>query len=215
MADRPAVSVYYSLQSDYCYFLLDRLLTLSAKGIAVDVKPVLGGVIRAPERFRGRDGLEQAYFGIDTARTAAFLGLPYAPPDPSPIRFKPGSVWTAEEHQPLNEWINRLFVAAWAAGRALPFLDHVSRMMWDGSTPGWDEGEHITNAISRAGLTAQDLLVKTTWEQAQTILAQHGAEMLANGHWGVPLMVFQREPFYGQDRFDQLLWRIENGGAHQ
>ena len=28
MADRADVIVYYSLQSDYCYFLLDRLLEL-------------------------------------------------------------------------------------------------------------------------------------------------------------------------------------------
>jgi len=31
------------------------------------------------------------------------------------------------------------------------------------------------------------------------------------GHWGVPLMVYKAEPFYGQDRFDQLLWRIKEG----
>ena len=32
------------------------------------------------------------------------------------------------------------------------------------------------------------------------------------GHYGVPLMVFDDEPFFGQDRFDQLRWRLEQKG---
>ena len=32
------------------------------------------------------------------------------------------------------------------------------------------------------------------------------------GHYGVPLMVFEGEPFFGQDRFDQLQWRMEQHG---
>ncbi len=33
--------------------------------------------------------------------------------------------------------------------------------------------------------------------------------MLEAGHWGVPLFVYRGEPFYGQDRMDQLIWRVE------
>jgi endo-1,4-beta-D-glucanase Y len=32
------------------------------------------------------------------------------------------------------------------------------------------------------------------------------------GHYGVPLMAFEAEPFFGQDRFDQLKWRMEQKG---
>jgi hypothetical protein len=28
------------------------------------------------------------------------------------------------------------------------------------------------------------------------------------GHWGVPTLVFQGEPFFGQDRIDVLRWRL-------
>lgn len=72
------VEVFYSLQSDYCYFLLDRLLGLAEQGIHVVVRPVLGAVLRIPQRYVDRDDLEQEYFKIDSARTAAYLGLPYA-----------------------------------------------------------------------------------------------------------------------------------------
>ena len=87
-----------------------------------------------------RDMLEQRYYETDTLRTAAFLGLPYAYPDPSPISFMSGSLWVAEQNQPLNERLSRLFVGSVREGKGLEFLDHVGRTLWDGSTPGWDKG---------------------------------------------------------------------------
>ena len=35
------------------------------------------------------------------------------------------------------------------------------------------------------------------------------------GHYGVPLMVHDDEPFFGQDRFDQLQWRLEQKGMQR
>jgi 2-hydroxychromene-2-carboxylate isomerase len=34
----------------------------------------------------------------------------------------------------------------------------------------------------------------------------------AAGHYGVPLMALEGEPFFGQDRFDQLVWRLKQKG---
>ncbi|MCP3968730.1 MAG: 2-hydroxychromene-2-carboxylate isomerase [Rhodobacteraceae bacterium] len=209
----PRVEVFYSLQSDYCYFLLDRLLGLSRGGVDVAVRPVLGGVIRIPDRYRGRQALEQRYFDTDTNRTAAFLGLPYAYPDPSPIAFEPGSLWVARGEQPRNERLNRLFVGAVRAGRGLEFLDHVGRMLWDGSTPGWDRGDHLARAMAAAGLEIGAVLAGNGWESVAQALAANDHALHTAGHWGVPLMVYEREPFYGQDRFDQLLWRMKRRGA--
>lgn len=207
------VEVFYSLQSDYCYFLLDRLIGLARRGVEVIVRPVLGGVLRYPERYADRDDLEQRYFATDTARTAAFLGLPYTTPDPSPIAFRPGSLWMAEDDQPLNAYLHRLYAGAALEGRAIAFLDHVGRMVWDGSTPGWDQGDHLTRAMARAGLNLTEVLDATPWDAARVLLDANAAAILDAGHWGVPLMVFQDEPFYGQDRFDQLVWRMQKEAA--
>ncbi|WP_306116420.1 MULTISPECIES: DsbA family protein [unclassified Roseovarius] len=206
------VEVFYSLQSDYCYFLLDRLIWLAGQGIDVAIRPVLGGVLRLPDRYRDRDALEQAYFATDTAREAAYLGLPYAYPEPSPITFKPGSLWIAEEKQSLNERLNRLFVGAVRAGKGLAFLDHVARKLWDGSTPGWDKGDHLTKAMAAAGMDMDAILASTSWAEAKTDLDRNAEAMLEAGHWGVPLMVYRNEPFYGQDRFDQMVWRMGQKG---
>ena len=200
------VEVYYSLQSDYCYFLLDRLLQLSQKQVAIVIRPILGGVLRLPERFKDRDELEQNYFLTDAARTADFLDLPYATPNPSPITFKPGSLWVAEDEQPRNEYLYRLFVGSTRAGYGLEFLDKVGRMLWDGSTPDWDQGDNLKDKMREAGLDLEAILSSTSWENAKQTLDQNAAGILEAGHWGVPLMVFEEEPFYGQDRFDHLLW---------
>ena len=93
------------------------------------IRPVLGGVLRLPGRYEDRDTLEQRYFTTDTRRTAEYLGLPYAYPDPSPIQFKPGSLWIPEPEQPRNEMLNRLYVGAAQSGRGLNFLDVVGRML--------------------------------------------------------------------------------------
>ena len=203
------VAVFYSLQSDYCYFLLDRLIQLSETGAQVIIRPVLGGVLRLPDRFADRGALEQRYFQTDTAREAKRLGLPYAYPDPSPIQFKPDSLWQAEVAQPLNERLNRLFVGAAAAGGGLAFLTHVGRMLWDGSTRGWNKGDHLSRTMHAAGFDMDDVLNATPWVKARAVLAENAAQMLECGHWGVPLMVYRSEPFYGQDRFDTLLWRMK------
>jgi 2-hydroxychromene-2-carboxylate isomerase len=43
-------------------------------------------------------------------------------------------------------------------------------------------------------------------------IAKNQEDHLAAGHWGVPTMVFQGEPFFGQDRLDLLVWRLEQHG---
>ncbi|WP_120501986.1 DsbA family protein [Roseovarius sp. EL26] len=211
----PRVEVYYSLQSDYCYLLLDRLIGLADEGVQVEIVPVLGGVLRLPHRYQGRDELEQQYFEADTKRLAEFLELPHAYPDPSPIDFKPGSLWIAEEKQPRNEYLCRLYVGAVRAGRAMAFLDVVGRMLWDGSTPGWDQGDLLSRAIAKIGLDLAEVLEGTSWDSAKAELDRNAEAILAAGHWGVPLMVYEGEPFYGQDRFDHLVWRIRQRGGLQ
>lgn len=204
----PAVDVWYSLQSDYCYFLLDRLLRLSEAGVTVVIRPVLGLVLRMPEATRNRSALEQRYFETDTRRTADHLGLPYAYPNPSPIAFEPGSLWVAAKEQPRIERLFRLYVGVNRQGKGLAFLDHVGRGLWNGENPGWDRSGFLPEALARIGLDHDTLMEETDWDSAVVELDANHHTMLAAGHWGVPLMAYEGEPFYGQDRFDQLLWRM-------
>ncbi len=193
-----SVAVFWSLQSPYCWFLADRLHALSARAdVDVVIKPVRPGVLRLPDAYRDRPEIEQRYFDADTLRTAKFLRVDYGPADPSPVEFIPGT-WIAAAKQPRIDHLNALFVAACAAGLGLTFVDTVVRLIWDGGTPGWDR--HLDAAVAPLGLQ--------TGDDCDAVLTTNESEMYAAGHWGVPLMVYRGEPFYGQDRFDQLLWRI-------
>jgi len=194
-AKSPIVDVYFSMQSDYCYFLIDRLLSLEKRGVTVNIRPVLGGVLRLPERYKDRGDLEADYFCADSKRTAAYLGLPHTFPDPSPIEFEPGSLWIAKSDQPRNEMLNRLFVGAVLAGHGMAFLDNVIRRLWDGSSPAWDAGETLSGLIEGAGMDCDTVLTAMSWDRAKPILDANARAMSAAGHWGVPLMVFEGEPF--------------------
>jgi 2-hydroxychromene-2-carboxylate isomerase len=46
-------------------------------------------------------------------------------------------------------------------------------------------------------------------------IAQNEAAQKNAGHWGVPLFVFENEPFFGQDRIDHLVWRMRQNGLRE
>ena len=77
------------------------------------------------------------------------------------------------------------------------------------STPDWDQGDNLEDKMQEASLDLEGILNSTSWEDAKQVLDQNAAGILEAGHWGVLLMVFEEELFYGQDRFDHLVWRIK------
>ena len=104
---------------------------------------------------------------------------------------------------------NVVQITAKINNKALDFLDTVGRMMWDGSTSNWHEGNHLGDALRRIDLYIESILHETPWEIAKEQLDNNAQAMLDAGHWGVPLLTYNGETFYGQDRFDQLKWRIK------
>jgi 2-hydroxychromene-2-carboxylate isomerase len=114
-------------------------------------------------------------------------------------------------------WIHRLThlgVAATERGRGLAFLDEVSAMIWGGGTDNWHEGDHLARAAARAGLDFAEMAAAVDADPAPfaAIVEANQVAQRAAGHWGVPMMVFGGEAFFGQDRFDQLKWRLEQAG---
>ncbi|MEM9141192.1 MAG: DsbA family protein [Pseudomonadota bacterium] len=193
------VDVYWSLQSPYCYLVLPRLEELDARAdVRVTVKPVRPGVVRIPDLFKGRSDMARVYFDDDVKRTAEFLGMPIGRPNPAPVTFKPGS-WRAEVNEDLVARAYGLFIAAAEAGNGVVFLSRLMRRIWDGSTTGWDQSM-AEDLADLAGGPDPNWLSKVEANEAA---------MYAAGHWGVPLMVYRDEALYGQDRWDQLLWRID------
>ena len=206
--------LFWSFRSSYCYLALDRILGLSRDhGVDVVVRPVYPMAVRQPNFFNKTNPLYRPYHTLDSHRVAESLGVPFRRPLPDPIRMDMETSEIAPE-QPYIYRLTRLGMAAAMAGRGLEFLDHVSRILWDGTVDGWDEGTHLADAMTRAGLESGKIeaAVAAEPEKFDAAIEKNQTAHQAAGHWGVPLMVFEGEPFHGQDRIDLLVWRMRQNG---
>jgi len=210
--------LFWSMRSPYCYLALDRLLALRRDfDLEIDVRPVYPIAVRDPDFFRVRASKHyRPYQLIDTARVAERHGIPFRRPVPDPTvqNLETGEI-AAE--QPYVFRLTRLAQLAAGRGAGMAFLDQVARLIWDGGTDGWDEGTHLADAMGRAGLDGAALLAEAE-DRAEAIdveIRANEAAQEAAGHGGVPLMVFEGEPFFGQDRLELLLWRMQQRGLRE
>ena len=205
--------LYWSFRSPYSYMVMPRLVDLEAEyDVVCNVRPVYPLAVRTPEFFETRDPLWTPYFMTDVFREAAFLGLPFRWPRPDPVQQAPGVGYRME--QPYIHRLTHLGVAAMERGRGLPFLAEASRTIWGGEVDNWHEGDHLARAAERAGLDYAEMSAAVDADPARfaAVVEENQTAQRAAGHWGVPMMVFGGEPFFGQDRFDQLKWRMERAG---
>jgi 2-hydroxychromene-2-carboxylate isomerase len=211
------VELYWSFRSPYSYVVLPRVMALrDAYYVTVDVRVVHPAAIRNPAYFAGMDPLARPYFFMDSARVAAFHSLPFRRPVPDPIVQDPITLTIAAE-QPLARRLGGLGIAAAARGRGLEFCYQLANLLWDGSITGWDRGTHLAEAAARAGLDLAELEAAVAFDPDghEVQLAENDRALRRAGHWGVPTVVFDGEPFFGQDRFDVLVWRLKQRGLRE
>jgi len=98
-------------------------------------------------------------------------------------------------------------------GAGIEFADEVSALIW-GGTEGWDQGDHLSEATTRAGLELAEMDQKAVIEadRIESVIENNQSDHHQAGHWGVPTCAFRGEPFFGQDRLDVLLWRLKKEG---
>lgn len=205
--------LYWSFRSPYSYMLTPRLLELeAAHDVRCNVRPVYPLAVRTPEFFEQQDPLWLRYFMVDVFREAAFRGLPFRWPRPDPVRR--GADGDYRIPQPYIHRLTHLGVAAAERGRGLPFLAQVSHVIWSGEVDDWHEGDHLARATERAGLDWAELTAAVDGDpdRFRAVVEKNQVDQRDAGHWGVPMMVFGGEPFFGQDRFDQLVWRMRQAG---
>jgi len=208
-----SIELYWSFRSPYSYLATGRLVAMQRDyDLDIAVRPVLPIAIRKGEFFTQVNPMWIPYLLRDTARIAEMLGLPYAWPRPDPVVTEPGTFKAAKD-QPYAPRLTRLGCAAAERGKGLAFLDEVSKVIWSG-TQNWDQGDHLTKAAARAGLDLAELEAAVNADIAKydAVIETNQKAQADAGHWGVPLMVFKGEPFFGQDRLDLLLWRLKQNG---
>lgn len=213
------IDVFWSFRSPWSYLATPRLRQWQDQyDLRINFRPVYPIAIRTPDFFLNMNPLWPTYFQTDLARVAAYLDLPLTWPNPDPVsqyRGDDGRPRTSEK-QPYIHRLTRLGVLAAEHGRGIEFADEVSRLIWQG-TVDWDQGEHLSQASQRAGLSLQELDAQATREQdrIEAVIDNNQQDHEASGHWGVPTCAFRGEPFFGQDRLDVLLWRLHQEGLQE
>ena len=209
-----SIDLFWSFRSPYSYLATPRLVALAAEhDLEIVVRPVRPIAVRDPEFFRRANPLWAPYLLRDTHRIAEFLGLGFGWPRPDPV-VQDFANRRIPQEQPYIHRLTRLGTEAARRGRGLPFLDQVSRLIWGGRVAGWHEGVHLAEAARRAGLDLAELDAAIVARQAEldATIEQNEKALEQAGHWGVPTMVFQGEPFFGQDRIELLVWRLKKHG---
>jgi len=211
------VDLYWSFRSPYSYLATPRLVEMERQyDMRVNVRPVYPLAVRSGEFFGQVNPLWIPYLMRDTGRIAEMLGLPYRWPRPDPVVVD-RETRAATPNQPYIHRLTRLGCAAAEEGIGLPFLREVSHTIWCGAVDGWNEGNHLAEATKRAGgdLAKLDAKVSADPDKYEAIIQENQKAHQTAGHWGVPTMVFEGEPFFGQDRLDVLLWRMKTRGLRE
>ena len=183
--------------------------------LTVNFRPVYPIAIRTPEFFLQVNPMWPPYLLRDSIRVAEMLNLPFVWPSPDPVkqyRGDDGKARTADD-QPHIHRLTRIGVLAAEQGKGIEFADEISRTIW-GGTENWHEGDHLAQAAERVGLSLTNLDDTAVAEEARLegVIEANQIAHEAVGHWGVPTCSFKGEPFFGQDRLDVLLWRLNQEG---
>lgn len=210
------VDVFWSFRSPYSYLATKRLRALASTWhVRVRPRPVYPIAIRTPEFFSEIRPQWVPYLVRDIVRLAQYLDLPFGPLNPDPVVM---NMVTREisPDQPHIGRLTRLGILACEPGddAGWAFMDEVSTLIWSGGA--WTEGDALAQAASRAGfdLADMDKQQDAEAERLEAIIAENQAAQDPH-HWGVPLMVFEGEAFFGQDRLDVLEWRLEQSGVQR
>jgi 2-hydroxychromene-2-carboxylate isomerase len=209
-----SVDVFWSFRSPYSYLATPQLVALREQyDLEVVVRPVLPIAVRIEGFFKRVNPLWPPYLARDIFRLAQMQGTPVRWPRPDPIVMDIASGEVPAD-QPYIYRVTRMGQAAAEAGKGLAYISEVGSLIWSGSTDNWHEGDHLAKAAERAGLDPE-ALEATARDEADRLDAAIEANQKAletAGHWGVPTMVFEGEPFFGQDRLDVLVWRMKQRG---
>jgi 2-hydroxychromene-2-carboxylate isomerase len=208
--------IFWSFRSPYSYLAMRRYRAMTERyDLTLNLRPVYPLAIRQPDFFEKNPPGWLRYTFTDVFRLAQYLDIPFGPPRPDPI-VQDIATRTIAAEQPYIYRITRMGQAAARQGKSLAFCDEVSQLIWGGATD-WHEGDQLAGAAERAGLNLAELdaIAVADAEALDAELAANQEALEMAGHWGVPTLVFNGEPFFGQDRIDLAIWRMKQAGLKE
>jgi 2-hydroxychromene-2-carboxylate isomerase len=195
------IEAYYDFRSPYAYFAAHRIREgLFVPPVAVEWRwrPVSIDVLLNLQAGREpwatyADPLaapKRAHMLADVRRSAAFYAAPLRPPKPPRPNSIPALCAAALLDPDLQDaFRNSIFDALWQ--RQLDIADPNT----------------LTTSLGRAGKDPT-ILDRAFSPAARAELVDRTKLAYADGIFGVPSFVYEREVFFGNDRLDMLAWRL-------
>jgi len=206
------IDVFWSFRSPYSYLATPDLLRLREDyAVELHLRTVLPIAVRSKDTLFSGNRKPINYIIIDALRRAEFLGMKIGLPSPDPIVQDMQTLQVAED-QPFIYRLSGLGVEAERQGKGIDLAYHVSHLIW-AEEPGWDQGDRLADAVAKAGLDLTQMEAALTGYDVRAELDANHAALEAVGHWGVPTLAFEGEPFFGQDRIETLRWRLDKAGV--
>ena len=209
--------LYFSFRSPYSYLAIGRYRAMADEyDLDIALRIVWPIAVRDPDLLFTGNRAAPRYILMDSMRAAQFLGIPMRWPRPDPV-VQDRDAGAIAKDQPLIRRVCRIGQAAVRRGKGMEFADEVSKIIFSGHVDGWDQGDHLAKAAERAGLDLAQLDAEAVSDVAglDAEIAANQDALEAAGHWGVPTLVIDGEPFFGQDRIDTAKWRLEQMGMVQ
>ena len=206
---------YFSFRSPYSYLAMPMIEELQARyDAAATMRIVRPIAVRIPGFFQKANPLWPPYLAKDTRRIAEMNGIPYRWPRPDPI-VQDRQTREVAADQPYIMRVSRLGALAAERGKGFEFVRAASHMMWSGEVEAWHDGGKLAACADAVGLPDLERDAAAEAARLDAIIEDKENAEAAAGHWGVPLFVFEGEPFFGQDRIDHLVWRMKQRGMQE
>ncbi len=208
---------HFSFRSPYSYLAMPMIEALQKQyDVAANMRIVRPIAVRIPGFFQKVNPLWPPYLMRDTYRISEMNGIPYRWPRPDPI-VQDRETRDVAKDQPYIMRVSRLGALATERGKGFEFVRAASHLIWSGETDNWQEGDKLAACADAVGLDGAALERDAAAEAARldTIIEANEEAQTTAGHWGVPLFVFEGEPFFGQDRIDHLVWRMKQKGLKE
>lgn len=188
---------FFDPVSPYAWLAARSLGRLDDAGIQVRFVPVLfAGLLKAHGNLGPAEvPAKRLYLFRDVMREAARRGLPFAGPPGHP--FNP--------------------LAALRMCTALGDEPERRRLALALMTACWERGEDVSDAAvllrlsDEAGFDGRALLERAAAPEVKQALVAATDAAIAGGVFGVPTFRLDGELFWGGDRVEALLWRLEGG----
>jgi len=219
-----SIDLFYSMRSPYSYLSLFRYAYLHSNyNVDVNVRVIFPIAARTkPGSGASLSGrwYYYAYSVVDMPRTGRYQGVPfrYANPDPILQDILPRETATMGvapmDQQPYITWLTRLGNAAQMQDRTLDYVMAVSPLIWGARAPICEWPLHVRDAMIEAGFDYDAMIadIQANPQKYDDIWIQNSVDHQATGQGGVPTASFNGEPFFGQDRFNQVFWRLRENG---